>query len=730
MNTHTDQLISEANPPNSSDAKIRLPRTNNGVSTSIPRVGEFLSTCALVHAFRVTSQIESIPAPEHFSTRIPETGNIEEKPMWTLKGNSYIYKPLPIESRQRVIRLMAILPSERKTADIKCILGPENLNRNPSYEALSYVWGDATKLKRIDVCKHAFYVTENLEIALRNLRLRNKLRVLWVDAICINQNDVVEKSSQIRQMGEIYSQATEVLIWLGPETLSSAKAFCFLRSIIHPPIKQSFEQSVAEIQSEDWQPIISSRYSNQLRFPALYDQESYDQNRQKWLQFTVQEDPNSVQYLQALCELLRRPWWKRIWVVQELVRSRRAKLVCGTQTFPWTEFYHAMGTLVDAYPNRHTNVIRNSTIIAARDRKTAAGARIELLQDIAASFVPTMTMQYFRERWLGSSLINLPMLIFGTQRFQSTDPRDAIYGLLGLINNSQDLGDIAIPDYNISPEKLFTKVAKWLLCFRQDLVLFEELQNVNYPSPCQVDGLSLPSWVPDFRFDRSIPSFDGHFWAFVNDEDIVNRMMPWVMRLGSSNNSGGGIGFMRPFNAGLETTSLVPFRFSSDDKILTVTGVEVDSVLNVLEPCLYDVAACVNGWKQIILPNGDSAAVYKCGGTIKEAFWRTILANINLWDCDIEEIPQLVEGRIDGISEMPPRSAVDEKNIVKGMLIGARIPLPAFRRRVFQTSSGLLGLGPAIMEPGDMVTVLYGSRVPVILRPCQHSEQHRVVGQR
>ena len=123
--------------------------------------------------------------------------------------------------------------------------------------------------------------------------------------------------------------------------------------------------------------------------------------------------------------------------------------------------------------------------------KTAVDMCIKLLRNIATAFVGPMTMQHFRKQWLACSWTDLPLLMFGTQRFKSSDPRDAIYTLLGLINNNQDLGDIAIPDYDILPGTLFTKVAKWLLCRWQNLALFEELQNC-LPIG-QVDDLLLPS---------------------------------------------------------------------------------------------------------------------------------------------------------------------------------------------------------------------------------------------
>lgn len=696
-------------------------------------ISEFLNTCAMMHAFTIPPKIDSITARKVLLSHDLETPNTENEKVWKLKANSCLYEALPTERSQRTIRLVTILPSQQKMADIKCILELQSLKRNPTYEALSYVWGNSLRLKRIDISGHAFYVNENLEVALRNLRFQRKPRILWIDAICINQSDTVEKSNQVMQMGEIYSQAVEVLIWLGPETNSSAKAFYYLRDVILPCIRILSERSAKDIdtwEGREGKLVVSSEFSDGFPPFALYDQKA-----QKFMEYTVQKEPESVQYLEGLCELLRRPWWRRIWVLQEVVRSKSAKLVCGTQTFPWTEFCHALGTIVNSCPSsRDVNISQNSRIIGVPETKTATGARNKLLRNIAAAFAGPMIMQNFRERWLTRSGTHLPLLLFATQRFKSTDPRDKIYALLGLINYDQDLDAIGIPDYDILPGILFTKVAKWLICRQQDLSLFEELHNVDYHFVGRVEDLSLPSWVPDFRFDRSIPPIDGHSWVFEEERGFYQWFLSAFGRgQGDSHKDSpenSERDERRPFCAGLEIKSPVPFRFSLDNRILTVIGVEVDTIVTVLESCLDDIGACVRGWRHEVLPDHDSKMSYVRGGTIKEAFWRTALANINIWEYQITSSATLIRDMIDGVSEMPPRSVDDEKNIVEGILAGTRGPFPGFRRRLFQTSSGLIGLGPETVEPGDVVTVLYGSRMCIILRPCQNSELYRVVGER
>ena len=97
------------------------------------------------------------------------------------------------------------------------------------YEALSYVWGDIRDSDTILVDSRTVFVTKSLETALRHLRYPDKPRTLWVDYVCINQEDILERSEQVAKMGSIYEQANSVLIWLGLATLNSGVGMEILR---------------------------------------------------------------------------------------------------------------------------------------------------------------------------------------------------------------------------------------------------------------------------------------------------------------------------------------------------------------------------------------------------------------------------------------------------------------------------------------------------------------------
>lgn len=124
---------------------------------------------------------------------------------------SKIYQPLP----NGFIRLLKLKPGNN---DIHFTLDTVRLADHPEYEAISYCWGEATDTRVVYCEGIPLNVTVSLYTALRHLRLPDKTRILWADAVCINQHDIAEKNTQVQLMSQIYSQPTKVLIWLGEDT--------------------------------------------------------------------------------------------------------------------------------------------------------------------------------------------------------------------------------------------------------------------------------------------------------------------------------------------------------------------------------------------------------------------------------------------------------------------------------------------------------------------------------
>lgn len=128
---------------------------------------------------------------------------------------SYTYKPLSRGANDE-IRLLHLEPGSGDDV-VRFTLQHVHLSQTPAYEAISYRWGDPADT-RDAVCDGATMgINTNLHAALKRLRLADSTRVLWADAVCIAQDDVLEKNHQVHLMGRIYAQPTRVLIWLGED---------------------------------------------------------------------------------------------------------------------------------------------------------------------------------------------------------------------------------------------------------------------------------------------------------------------------------------------------------------------------------------------------------------------------------------------------------------------------------------------------------------------------------
>ena len=145
---------------------------------------------------------------------------------------TYRYSPL---KHEQDIRLLYLLPGHAR-APLSCTLRIVSLSELPDYEAVSYTWGEPIFSALIECfSKGQLPITENLSKALFHLRLANRLRVLWIDAICINQQDLDERSHQVTLLRDTFQRAKKVIVWLGEDTGEAKKAFKSLRAIDPSP---------------------------------------------------------------------------------------------------------------------------------------------------------------------------------------------------------------------------------------------------------------------------------------------------------------------------------------------------------------------------------------------------------------------------------------------------------------------------------------------------------------
>lgn len=185
------------------------------------------------------------------------------------------YERLPL--RHGEIRLLHLLPGTAGDT-IRCKLTKASIH-DTTFDALSYTWGDQRDTRTIDVDGWVARVTTNLHTALEYLRHSDREFIFWIDALCINQDDLEERSAQVQSMHEVYGAAYEVIVWLGKPTSRTDLAIDAWNS----PGPFAFDESVCL----------------------------------------------------GVVELAQRPWWTRVWAIQEIAMASRARLACGSKTVDW-----------------------------------------------------------------------------------------------------------------------------------------------------------------------------------------------------------------------------------------------------------------------------------------------------------------------------------------------------------------------------------------------------------
>jgi hypothetical protein len=217
------------------------------------------------------------------------------------------YPKIDLQSHE--IRILYLLPGNRDDP-LRCILRAQSLDANHTYEALSYVWGDPLDVRPIEVNGREKDVTINLFNALRKLRYSQSQRCLWVDALCIDQENDIEKSHQVRLMSKIYSRTIRAILWLSDfcDTANETTNY-----ITCDAARAAF--SLIELLANSPHGCVSNDKNKNLI------------------------DDGYV----GLSRLLQLPWWHRAWTVQETVLPSDAILVCGTVQLSFSSFrtaYH------------------------------------------------------------------------------------------------------------------------------------------------------------------------------------------------------------------------------------------------------------------------------------------------------------------------------------------------------------------------------------------------------
>lgn len=377
------------------------------------------------------------------------------------------------ELDQHSFRLACLTACPEPNYPIHVDLEVYELNNCPEYEAVSYTWGgeegnsESTHSIYIGPYWDVLWQTRNCWDMLRFMRPRRGIRLIWVDALCINQSSIPERSVQVRNMGMIYAECTRVVCYLGPDMAPDL------------PVD---------------------------RFPRRYRLHELGSSH---VHLGVGEDASRGYPSPLTLEtLLQRRYFSRLWVVQELLLSKRTLIRVGGTDF-WTD----IGTALLWPPNEKDQDPPDSEQLLQRDiLNPKGGVSVELEKGSAIFSRYTTRIPWWDSSaapWLrhvsGGAMagITLPQLLSLTINTGCADPRDRLFGLLSMFSFSETQGD-ASPiqaDYSLSCQQMYIG-----LCAH--LIIDNGLWNILFHASGLASGPSsasaVPSWMPDWTSDAAM----------------------------------------------------------------------------------------------------------------------------------------------------------------------------------------------------------------------------------
>ncbi|KAF2818324.1 HET-domain-containing protein [Ophiobolus disseminans] len=519
---------------------------------------------------------------------------------------SYTYEQL---SNEKTIRLMEIEPSQDRTSTVECCLKVVSLASAPSYEALSYRWGK--KDDRYLRCGgESLSIRRNLEDVLKRLRNTHTQRVIWTDAICINQEDPKEKEGQLKLMREIYSKAARVLIWLGEDVEGKAEqAFDRIESLALPKYD-------TPIPIDPWWNPVAAFYS---------------------------------------CA-----WFSRLWVFQEIAMAISANVLWGSFTIAWKTVGYASTQI----RTRHYQAILYYSMWNVYN---------------AYLFWKWSTIggyQHQRETFV--------YMLQVTRNLDCTVQKDRIVALSAFAT-VDTIADEFSECYGRT-RAVYRRFARGA---------FEKMQTLDLLSAVQHgSALCSSTWIPKWHICTA------------------HTLAP----LGSG---------LKGYDA---CRNLPPCSISwtgNWEQFLRVTGIEFDiitkerRVMARSDSVVHLRATLAQVLNQLFLdltayPTGEAPDQVACLTLIANKDWYGMIVEDKDMTQHLADFDAFWASMRHVTARRPPRSLCHTSGNADRFLLAAHSACGG--RRLFHTSKGYLGLGPALLQAGDLVCVLAGGAIPFVLR--------------
>jgi hypothetical protein len=556
----------------------------------------------------------------------------------------YSYSPLPPEH----IRLLKVTQTDDQ---ILCSLTAVPLSKPPDFNAISYCWGSESPTSAIICDGAALKVSPHLFEGLRCIFASAGSTWVWVDAICINQADTVEKTLQVARMWDVYTIATKVVVWLGPSQDNSDEAFDAI-----PQLCLDF----AKIPEGATRGQAFRTFTPTFGLPSRTDP--------VWL---------------ALEHLYRRPWFQRLWVVQETILAQELDVMCGTKRLPWSQLCAISKAMRSFFAMQWRPVAVNEC------RK-------------ATMFISYMDLIRERRK-IGSIPASTILHISRTQA--TKDPIDRVYGILGIMR--PEIRQRIHVNYSIESRAQFWRA--YVELFR--ILLIDEGPKMLTILSSAIKNPELPSWCPD-----------------LNQEAGTERI-PYL-------------GYLAAGQPGEHGLAIERITACSDSDEVQIPGINVDTLIDTAD--LTDLNHW-NGMPSSIQSHyGHMASADTRGRELLDRvrprfdftisqYARALVANQD-WNksCEypagqIEEHYEETFQYIRKISALDRRTAGQTPPTRKTPFLNS-LNSVMDGRSLFVTENGRIGVGPRAMRPGDHVCVFFSGYCPWILRREAGASTYRILG--
>ncbi|KAK6826000.1 hypothetical protein PG987_013494 [Apiospora arundinis] len=572
-----------------------------------------------------------------------------------------LYRQLDAEKRE--IRVLCSTGWHDKDLDsdilrfsMRCIQLQPDITE--PYTAISYCWGTSRERKKIVINDIELEVPESSVRTLRKL-LKRPGELIWIDAICINQEDPSEKGFQVAMMKDIYSEASEVRIWLGelPTDVVHRAKDCITQ--VYEQCQQA-TNGFEDLASHFYGTGNSSFRYSEAALPDVCDWE-------------------------AIRTVYSLPWFTRLWVVQEIALARKAACYVGTST-------------IDA----ETLTLSARWMVHRRYIRYLGGKEIEGIESASSMYKPA-------GRPLSNQLRRM-------HRQGCKDPRDRVYGLLGILRPHVA---VAIkPDYKKSLVQVYADAT--LVAIEEDRTLAllhfatwyvdapvpytqrfwyvcDAVRKLCWERAAMFESQVWPSWV--LKFHASTATAHGSCSNILAFEDPDHEVQ--IRRLGT------------PFILSLRGLGLGRIAWVSP-RITEEIWADDTRLPAWISRCLRKLNnVSTDGHAPIAATPDDLDATFLCGA---------VMGN---HDADLDtDLPRRYAAFIAWCNSKDRDSAIgrDDPRVshyLQEMCCG-------FNRRFFVLENGACGMGPRLMRPGDHLCALFGDRVPFVLR--SRDQRWRLIG--